>query len=194
MDYKMSGNKNNVRPGFSKSMLIIRGIANKIRTIIVRIRYPWLKINGFVRIPFSVVLFSPHKNVEFGNNVQLGHNCLVQCDISFGNNILIARNVSFVGRDDHRFDIVGSTIWNSPRGDSYKTYIGNDIWIGHGAIIMGGVTIGDGAVIAAGSVVTKDVEPYTIYAGNPAKKIRNRFNTDEELMQHLEIIASSNNK
>jgi acetyltransferase-like isoleucine patch superfamily enzyme len=53
--------------------------------------------------------------------------------------------------------------------------IGNDVWIGHGAKIMWGVTIGDGAVIGAGSVVTKDIPPYAIVAGVPAKIIRYRF-------------------
>ncbi|WIY83082.1 CatB-related O-acetyltransferase [Propionimicrobium sp. PCR01-08-3] len=59
------------------------------------------------------------------------------------------------------------------------TVIGNDVWIGRGAMILPGVTIGDGAVIGAGSVVTKDVGAYQIVAGNPARLIRTRF-TDEE--------------
>ena len=50
--------------------------------------------------------------------------------------------------------------------------IGNDCWIGAGAIILNGLTIGDGAVVGAGAVVTKDVEPYTIVVGNPARKIK----------------------
>ena len=61
--------------------------------------------------------------------------------------------------------------------------IGNDVWIGAGAIILDGVTIGDGAVIAAGAVVVRDVEPYSIVGGVPAKLIRNRFN--EETMRLL---------
>ena len=56
--------------------------------------------------------------------------------------------------------------------------IGNDVWIGSHTIIMSGVTIGDGAIIAAYSVVTKDVEPYSIVGGNPAKFIRYRFDED----------------
>lgn len=64
------------------------------------------------------------------------------------------------------------------RRDSSKVYIGNDVWIGHGAIIMPGVTIGNGAVVGSGAIVTKDVEPYTIIAGIPAKMIRKRFNED----------------
>ena len=53
--------------------------------------------------------------------------------------------------------------------------IGNDVWIGENVIILGGVSIGDGAVIGAGAIVTKDVPPYTIVGGVPAKKIRSRF-------------------
>jgi acetyltransferase-like isoleucine patch superfamily enzyme len=55
------------------------------------------------------------------------------------------------------------------------TVIGNDVWIGHGAFILPGVTVGDGAVIAAMSVVTKDVPPYALVAGSPAKVVRYRF-------------------
>ncbi|MGN0707580.1 MAG: CatB-related O-acetyltransferase [Faecalibacterium sp.] len=56
-----------------------------------------------------------------------------------------------------------------------ETHIGNDVWIGARVIVLAGVTIGDGAVIGAGSVVTKDVGSYEIWAGNPARKIRDRF-------------------
>ncbi len=57
--------------------------------------------------------------------------------------------------------------------------IGNDVWIGHGAVILAGVTIGDGAVVAAGAVVTKDVEPYSVVGGVPAKFIKNRFSAEQ---------------
>ena len=62
--------------------------------------------------------------------------------------------------------------------------VGNDVWIGHNAIIMPGLKIGNGAVIGAGAVVTKDVEPYTIVAGVPAKKINKRF--DDDLIERIE--------
>ncbi len=59
------------------------------------------------------------------------------------------------------------------------TTIGNDVWIGHGATVLAGVTVGDGAVIAAGAVVARDVEPYTIVGGVPAKVIRRRLPVDQ---------------
>ena len=64
-----------------------------------------------------------------------------------------------------------------------RTTLGNDVWIGADVIILGGVTVGDGAVIGAGAVVTKDVPPYAIVAGVPAKLIRRRF--DDETVRKL---------
>jgi len=69
------------------------------------------------------------------------------------------------------------------RGDMV---IGNDVWIGLDAILMPGVTIGDGAIIGAKSVVTHDVEPYTIVAGNPARMVKKRFD-DETIKRLLKI-------
>jgi acetyltransferase-like isoleucine patch superfamily enzyme len=66
------------------------------------------------------------------------------------------------------------------------TVIGNDVWIGHGAFILPGVHIGDGAVIAAMSVVTKDVPPYAVVAGSPAKIIRYRF-PEEQIAKLIEL-------
>lgn len=63
--------------------------------------------------------------------------------------------------------------------------IGNDVWLGTDAAVMSGVTIGDGAVVGAYAVVTRDVEPYTIVAGNPARPIRKRFD-DETIRKLLE--------
>ena len=180
---------NNIVPNRSQRMLIIRSFMNSIRAWYMKnVRYRWIKSDGFLRMPFETKIWSPHKDVTFGHHVQFGSNCMIQCDIQFGNNVLVASNVSFVGKDDHLFNKVGIPIWYSGRGDSYKTFIGDDVWIGHGAIIMGGVRIGNGAIVAAGSVVTKDVQDGTIVGGNPAKNLKDRFQTIEELNEHLERI------
>lgn len=70
--------------------------------------------------------------------------------------------------------------------EGHVVEIGNDVWIGSGALLLPGVHIGDGAIIAAGAVVTKDVEPYAIVGGVPAKIIRKRFN-DEQIKYLLEL-------
>ncbi len=64
--------------------------------------------------------------------------------------------------------------------------IGNDVWIGYGSVILSGVTIGDGAIIGANSVVTKDIPPYAIAAGNPVKIYKKRF-SEEIIKKMLEI-------
>jgi hypothetical protein len=70
---------------------------------------------------------------------------------------------------------------------SFRITIGHDVWIGHGAIVLPGRNIGTGAVVAAGAVVTKDVPPYMIVAGNPARVIRPRF--DDRLAARLMAMA-----
>ncbi|CAH1192460.1 Virginiamycin A acetyltransferase [Paenibacillus auburnensis] len=110
----------------------------------------------------------------------------------------IAAETTFImGGGNHRMD--GSTYpfnifangWEayvptleqlSIKGD---TVIGNDVWIGRGATIMPGVSIGDGAIIGARAVVVKDVRPYTIVGGNPAKEIRQRYSSEvvDELLK-----------
>lgn len=65
------------------------------------------------------------------------------------------------------------------RVNGYSAIVGNDVWIGSNVIILGGVTIGDGAIIAAGSLVNKDVPPYSVIGGVPAKTIRKRFNDNQ---------------
>ncbi len=76
-----------------------------------------------------------------------------------------------------QLDDVDDHIYNA------KTVIGNDVWIGRSAIISGGITIGDGAIVAANAVVTKDVPPYAIVGGNPAKILRYRFS--DEIIEGL---------
>ena len=72
---------------------------------------------------------------------------------------------------------------NNEYKEFVQTSIGNDVWIGSKCLIKGGITIGDGAVIGMGSVVTHDVPPYEIWAGNPAKFIKKRF--DDEIISEL---------
>ena len=178
----------NVRPGRGRFSFYLRSIANALRNCYrFRIKTPWAKHRGFVRIPNDVVLWSPNKDLSFGDNVQLGGECVIECDVEFGNCVLISRRVAFIGKNDHRFDIVCQSIWDSPNGNNNKTVVGNDVWIGQNAVILSGVHIGDGSIVAAGAVVTKDVPPCTIVGGNPAKMIKKRFSDEQDEKKHLEF-------
>jgi acetyltransferase-like isoleucine patch superfamily enzyme len=101
---------------------------------------------------------------------------------------MIATSVTVVG-GDHRFDMVGvpTRFTGRDRKEKMLTVIGDDVWVGHGTIIMSGVKIGRGAIVASGSVVTKDVPPYAIVGGVPAKLIRYRF-TPEQQKLHSESL------
>lgn len=138
------------------------------------------KINGGCSVIGSTV----------GRYSYLGYNCeLINCQL--GAFCSVASNV-FIGGAEHPTGWVSTSpvfqsIPNSgpserfallslPRGK--MTIVGNDVWIGHSAIIKAGCRIGDGAVIGAGAVVTKDVPPYAIVGGVPAKVIRMRFSED----------------
>ena len=115
--------------------------------------------------------------------------CIVANEVSIGAYSMLAPRVAIVG-GDHRFDCPGTAIIFSGRGESKPTRIGADVWIGYGAIIMAGCSIGDGAIVAAGSVVTKDVLPFTIFAGVPAKKIGDRFLSEDDLQIHRSMLES----
>lgn len=113
-----------------------------------------------------------------------------------GNYCSIAPNVMFIVSADHSINgistypfkvkIVGNDVEGISKGD---ILIDDDVWIGYGSIILSGVHIGQGAVVAAGSVITKDVPPYSIVGGSPAKVIKYRYS--EKTREKLEKIDYS---
>lgn len=132
------------------------------------------------------------KNVKYlfdfvGDKLIIGKFCMIASDVTF-----IMNGANHLSRSvtSYPFAIFGKDWSNAMEGKTYPTKgdtkIGNDVWLGFGATIMPGINIGDGAIIASRSVVTKDVEPYAIVGGNPAKIIRKRF-SDEEIKRLLEI-------
>lgn len=137
--------------------------------------------------------------LTIGRNFYIGRDSQIETDCIIGDNVILANKVGVVGRYDHHYQQIGTPIrlasqirdmdydW---KGKGIITHVGNDVWVGFGVIILSGISIGDGAIIAAGSVVTKDVEAYTIHAGNPAKKIADRFNNIEDRLKHIGLTSS----
>lgn len=110
--------------------------------------------------------------------------------ISIGAFCSIAEDVVIFGGGEHRSEWVTTFPLRIAFGDPLAgkdghpankgaTRIGNDVWIGHGATILSGVTVGDGAIIGARAVVTRDVAPYAVVTGNPARQVKMRFSPEQ---------------
>ena len=117
-----------------------------------------------------------------GDKLIIGNFCQIATRVTF---IMNGANHDFEGFSSYPFKVFGSSWADAKLEGKNKgnTIIGNDVWLGYKATILPGITIGDGAIIGANSVVTKDVEPYTIVGGNSAKELRKRF--DPETIQLL---------
>lgn len=159
------------------------------------------------RKPCAIIGSVIDKRAKVGNGAQI-----VNCNIGkytyiYGTSVVNAKVGAFcsiaagssIGGGSHPTDWVSSSpVFYKGRNvlkknfshneylEYKETVVGNDVWIGSKCNIKGGVTIGDGAVIGMGSIVTKNVPPYEIWAGNPAKPIRKRFD-DETIEKLLEL-------
>lgn len=118
----------------------------------------------------------PPHFIELGSFVSIGKNFTCEVDLRVGSHVLISSNVAVVGRD-HPFDDPAFTVYSHPRTDEALVEIGSDVLIGFGTIVVGSVKIGNGCIVGAGSVVTKELPPYTVCAGVPARPIRDRVAT-----------------
>lgn len=139
-----------------------------------------------------------------GDKLVIGKFCQIATGVRF---IMNGSNHDMNGVSTYPFKVFGGE-WEAAsmevvsKGD---TVIGNDVWIGNSATFMQGITVGDGAIIGTNSLVTKNVPPYTIVGGNPAREIRKRFHDDtiqflcqlkwwdwdiEKITQHLSLLTS----
>lgn len=167
-------------------------------------KYP-VKLPNGSDWPHTVFLkhFINHPNIEIGDYTYWNDFRLPVADVRqllvpymhlaapekliIGKFVQIAHGVQIITSSaNHQMDGFSTypfAVFGEPWSSSYEpqwpnkgnTMIGNDVWIGHEAVLMPGITIGDGAIIASRSVVTKEVPPYTIVAGNPTKILRQRF-------------------
>lgn len=130
------------------------------------------------------------------DDVYIGKGCTVEVNGSIGRGVMLANRVGLIGRHDHDVSAVGKLVRHAPWiGDAgfdpvkkaERLVVADDVWIGYGAIVFSGVTVGRGAVVAAGAVVTKDVPPYAVVAGVPARVVGARFSPDE-IARHEQAI------
>lgn len=151
----------------------------------------WRKINSHNQI--QPINYFPIEKVSVGNNsyglLNISHFGNPNEKLLIGNYVSIADDVKFILGGNHQTDLItvfpiySKTVLNDPLKDA-KTKglitIGDGVWIGSNSIILSGINIGEGSIIAAGSIVTKDVEPFSIVGGNPAKFIKFRISDNEK--------------
>ena len=114
--------------------------------------------------------------------------CRIWPNVELGRYVMLGPNVAIVG-GDHLFDKPGVPMVFSGRAELKKTTIEEDAWLGYGVTVITGVRIGRGAIVAACAVVTKDVPPYEIWGGIPARKIGERFSSSKDRAKHDEMLA-----
>lgn len=141
-------------------------LSNAIRKLCGKLMFDYTgkNVNIGRKIRFS-------KQVSLGSNSSIGDNAYISGELQIGDNVMIAPKCSFIAIE-HEFDKDNPCVHVGNVGK--KICIKDNAWIGYGAIILAGVTVGEGGVVGAGAVVTKDVEPYSVVGGVPAKKIKMR--------------------
>lgn len=149
------------------------------------VKNPQIEVGDYTYYDDFETVDNFEKNVRYlfdfiGDKLIIGKFCQIASDVTF---IMNGANHLTNAVSTYPFAIFGEDWSGAMEGKTYpsrgNTIIGNDVWVGYGATIMAGVTVGDGAIIATKSVVTKDVPPYTIVGGNPAREISQRFSAAE---------------
>lgn len=170
------------------SLYYIKVLLNVFRNLLnFYIRYPYVQYGKNVHVQWNVEFFSADKKVALGDNVGINSGTVISSNLKIGNDVLIAPRCGLINRGEHTYEVCGQTIFDGPRARSEDIIINNDVWIGYGSTILGGVTIGEGAIVAAGSLVVNDVPEYAIVAGNPARLIKMRFDS-RQIILHKEML------
>jgi acetyltransferase-like isoleucine patch superfamily enzyme len=139
-----------------------------------------IRFGGTIEIDERTEILDGVMIFTYGGNIKIGKSCSINAQtilyghggLTIGNDVLIAGQCMIIP-SNHNFSDSTKTIM--AQGNTSKgIVIHDDVWIAHGCSILDGITIGKGAIIAAGSVVNKDVPPYTVYGGVPAKFLKNR--------------------
>ena len=118
--------------------------------------------------------FGYGENIVIGDNSGIGVNALIPPNTIIGDNVMMAPDC-IIYSSNHNFKDITTPMNQQGHGPIKQTVIGNDVWIGGRVIILPGKKIGNGVIISAGSIVTKDLEDYGIYGGNPARLISSRL-------------------
>lgn len=154
-------------------LYLVKEIRWFLSRVLFRITHTKISYGRGLKMAFRVSK-SRKARVTLGNNVFVDTGTHFGCSLKVGDDVMIARNCAFVG-GDHVIPEDTSLKLNSTGRDRVSPIVIEDnVWLGHGVIILAGVKIGTGSIIGAGSVVTKDVDSNVVMAGCPAKVLKKR--------------------
>lgn len=163
-----------------------------LRTIVRRVRmFVLRRYHGLSRVDRTFYLGGSAdiaNDFQAGAHSYVGRGACICPRVSIGKYTMLAHDVSIQG-GDHRHTIPGTPTCFSGRPEMPETRIGDDVWIGHRAIIIAGVSIGRGAIVGAGAVVTKDIPAYDIVGGVPARRIGTRFPRKADRIKHDRMLS-----
>lgn len=137
--------------------------------------------------------FTDYRTVEIGNDVFIGSNfyCSALKGIKIGDRVMFGSNCSVIG-GDHKYDNPYENMrFNKTLGDNKQIFVENDAWIGHGSLLLKKSYVAEGAIIGANSLLNLKTKPYCIYAGQPAKFIKPRFNCYSDLILYLQMMKEN---
>jgi acetyltransferase-like isoleucine patch superfamily enzyme len=132
-----------------------------------------VSIDGKLNVSFAA-RFSDHPTLSIGDHTGIGHNCsfTIGKRITIGRHCRLSTDIIMFDSSGHALDPQARLLGLPPDDEEVKPItIGDNVWIGRRVIVHAGVTIGEGSVISSGAVVVSDIAPYTVVAGNPARKI-----------------------
>lgn len=166
----------------------MKNIYKRIRVfLLIKFKYSFIHVGrGFY---CGKTLNIRPKTVHVGNFVYIGSYAnLAVSQLIIEDFVMLGPRVGIVG-GDHCYNKIGTPIIFSGRDIEKPVHIKKDVWIGYNSTILHGVTIGEGSIIAANSLIIKDVPPYSIVGGTPAKVLKKRFEKDEDAFLHSKIIG-----
>ncbi len=173
-----------------KNMIVRKIMGGVINSLRVAKRRYYISKYGLKHVDKTFIACprcSISKDLRAAEYSYVGPGSTVYPKVSIGKYTMVANDVHILG-GDHYFGRVDAPIIFSGRAELKPTVIGDDVWIGAYSIIMCGVTIGNGAIIAAGSVISKDVAPYTI-VGGVNRVIKKRFDSQEDIERHEQMLS-----
>lgn len=173
-----------------KIMLVAARIHRRIRMLLLRTLFKKTG-NNFIFDPNDLFTY---QTICVGNDVYIGPGAKLSASnstITIGNKVMFGPGVTVMG-GDHNTSVIGAYMYDVSEKrpeDDQPVVIEDDVWVGAGAIVLKGVTLGEGSIIAAGAVVTRSVPANTIVGGVPAKRLKQRF-SDDELLRHRALLQS----